>query len=223
MVAMNESQQPEKCYRPRRALLLLGIGVTALLLMTGLGFLVAVLTNQISANVFPAPAAFLACLVWAIFLLLGIKLTLDCLRERLILTEDTITFYNFAGVAQIPVDQISQVVWLTGSGATRVESSEQSFKFNIESFVRPEQREIIQYLHHRVDIRKQTKWKWFYDSYRQVMEPDAKASRDDLIVTGICLASAGFLGYLLWIEAGFGKLLAMLFFVAASMRRYLGK
>lgn len=223
MVALNESQQPEKCFRPRRAVLLLGIGVTSMLLMAGLGFLVAVLTNQISAKVFPAPAAILACLVWSIFLLLGIKLILNCLRERLILTEDTITFYNSAGVAQIPVDQISQVVWLTGSGATRVESPEQRFQFNLESFVRPEQREIIQYLHHRVDISKQTKWKWFYDSYRQVMEPDAKASRDDLIVTGICLASTGFLGYLLWIGGGLGNLLAMLFFAAAALRSYLGK
>uniref|UniRef100_UPI0026207B1D hypothetical protein n=1 Tax=uncultured Gimesia sp. TaxID=1678688 RepID=UPI0026207B1D len=124
-----EEPLPEKSYRPRRFYLYLGSVFTGILLILSVGFILAVIMNWGDPTDFPAAAAIFTFLIWSAFLTLGIWVILSYLRERLIISESTITMYDVSRKTVIPIDKISQIIWFTGFGAIRIESPGGSFKF----------------------------------------------------------------------------------------------
>ena len=217
-----EEPLPEKSYRPRRFYLYLGSVFTGILLILSVGFILAVIMNWGDPTDFPAAAAIFTFLIWSAFLTLGIWVILSYLRERLIISESTITMYDVSRKTVIPIDKISQIIWFTGFGAIRIESPGGSFKFNMESFTQPEQKEIIAFLRKQVDLEKQKRWDYFYESYRQVIDPQATATRNEKILATVVLVLVVvfFCGW--WFGSGSGLLLTALLCVFGALRIYQG-
>lgn len=213
---------PEKNYRQRRCNGFIGIVFVIFMLTMATVFVFGMQKNPDEFSQIPMPALFLIFVCWLGFTSLGVWMVLGYFRERLVLTETTITKYDVFGKKEIPVSEITRLIWFSTFSGITVESTVDKLNISIDNFKKSEQTEIITFLRNSVDVELHSKWFMFYECYRRVIDPQARAIRDDLIFSLVVVALAGVFGFLWWSNWGANYLLMSFISVFCAFRFYRG-
>ena len=165
---MSESSA-EKSYRHIRSNLVSGVFCVVFFAVVTIGSTAAAYWNVDDSFQHPKLSALILVVFWSSWTLFSIWCVLAYYRERLLISEESITLFGVVRTKIIHVDDSSHVKWRVYSPTGRIviQAAKQRMKICLESFTSEERNEIVSFVRDSIASDLQDGWSQFNESTRR--------------------------------------------------------